>query len=148
MSPSIPSRMTIGAVRNQPASLRFVLENSLSKTITSCRDSCSPNHLPRNPGCIITICKNQNIWYRKLITVSIFHCGVSNGIIAIFLQLRLRSNASMLDSAGSHRPTEHHHRWLPRLGEVRLSCVYEVVYPPEGANWPLKQSSFIFIKLN
>lgn len=95
VSPSIPLRMTIGAVRNQPVSLRFVLKNSLSKTITSCRDSCSPNHLPRNSGCIITICKNQNIWYRKLITVSIFHCGVSDGIIAIFLQLRLRNNASI-----------------------------------------------------
>lgn len=110
-------------------SLWFMLEKATAhsaKIITSCWYFCSPNHRPRNPGCIITICKIHNIWCRKLITVSIFHCVVSDGIIESVLQLWLRSNASMLDTNSSNRPSLLHHSWLLCLSYVFL-CLWSSV---------------------
>lgn len=59
---------------------------SSSKILTSPCYSSSPNHLPRNLCCIIAVCKNQNIWYGKLITDQYFTLLSVDGIFMAILQ--------------------------------------------------------------
>lgn len=105
--PRTRSNMT-GAIGNRLAPLWVALEKAMvlsSKDATSCYYSCFPNHLRRNLCCIITICKSLNIWCRKLITVSIFHSVVSDGICVAILHLQQSSKASMLNTVKRDGPT-------------------------------------------
>lgn len=84
-----PRSESAGAVGNQPAPLRVTLGEAAvlpSKDSTSCCSSSCPNRLRRDLRCIITTCKDLNIWCRSLITVSIFHSVVSDGIFVAILQ--------------------------------------------------------------
>lgn len=84
-----PRSESAGAVGNQPAPLRVTLGEAAvlpSKDSTSCCSSSFPNRLRRDLRCIITTCKDLNIWCRNLITVSIFHSVVSDGIFVAILQ--------------------------------------------------------------